>query len=77
MIGVRKIYFKMSTKYQKLCFAKLYRKAPYILFELTVFFYLCYVGEGGCPPKKFLSSFVFNVSRLPDATLKRWQALQN
>ena len=50
----------MSTKYQKLCFAKLYHKAPYILFELTVFFYLCYVGEGGVPPpKKIPSSFVF------------------
>jgi len=68
----------MSTKYKKICFAKLYHKAPYILFELTVFFYLCYVGGGGVPPpKKSSHLFCFNVSRLHDATLKRWQALQN
>jgi len=35
-------------------------------------------GRGVPPPQKKGSShlFYFNVSRLPDATLKRWQALQ-
>ena len=68
----------MSTKYKKLCLAKLYHKAHYILFELTVFFYLCYVeGEGVPPQKKSSHLLYFNVSRLPDATLIGWQALQN
>ena len=68
----------MSTKYQKLCFAKLYRKAPYILIELTVFFICAMWGEGGFHPQKKSSHLLyFYVSRLPDATLIRWQALQN
>jgi len=58
----------MSIKYQKLCFAKLYHKAPYILFELTVFFYLCYVGGGGSsPPQK--NPLIFSILTFPHSLM--------
>ena len=72
LVYVRKRYFKMSTKYKKLCFAKLYRKAPYILFELTVFFYLCYVGGGGVPPPK-KNSLIFCIVTFPDSLMLPWK----
>ena len=71
LVYVWKIYFKMSTKYKKLCIATLYRKAPYILFELTVFFYLCYVGGGGVPPQK--SPLIFCILTFPDSVMLPWK----
>jgi len=50
-----------------------------IFYSNLLYFFICaMLGEGGSPPQKKSSHLLyFNVSRLPDATLNRWQALQN
>ena len=49
-----------------------------IFYSNLLYFIICAMwGRGGSPPKKSSHLLYFNVSRLPDATLKRWQAPQN
>ena len=64
---LEKDILKCLLNIKKICFAKLYHKAPYILFELTVFFYLCYVGGGGSPPKK--NPLIFSILTFPDSLM--------
>ena len=73
LVNVRKRYFKISTKYQKLCFAKLYHKAPYILFELTVFFIGAMWREGGSSPPPKKNPLIFSILTFPDSLMLPWK----